>query len=61
VPALARLQPAPEMDGLVLALLDPPGQAPALEGELFLPFQMDRSRVEGDIDRLPLDSGDVTY
>jgi hypothetical protein len=52
--AQARLEAAPEVDGLVFALLDPPGQAAPLEGELLLPFQMDRSRIEGDIDGLPL-------
>jgi hypothetical protein len=42
------------MDRLVFALLDPPHEAPAHEGELVLSLQVDRSRVQGDVDRLPL-------
>jgi len=42
------------MDGLVFALLDPPHETPAYEGELLLPLQVNRSRIQGDIDGLPL-------
>jgi hypothetical protein len=52
--AQARLETAPEVDGLVVALLDAPGQTPAFEGEFLLTLQVDASRIEGDVDRLPL-------
>ena len=52
--AQPRLQPAPEMDGLVFALFDPPHQTAALEGELLFALQVNCSRIQGDIDRLPL-------
>jgi hypothetical protein len=52
------LQVAAELDGIVLALLDLPAEAPAFEGEFALSLEMDSRRVEGHVDRLAL-GGDL--